>query len=92
MSDNCLKRMARDMEAMKHKQIAIMIRNGEIIKGTIDEVSDDCVRLSEYVIGHYGQDPEEVITITLESIMAYTGARKNSSFSNMKSLSGSVID
>lgn len=92
MSDACLKRMARDIEVNTRKQIAIMLRNGEIIKGTVDEVSDDCVRLSEYMIGHYAQDPEEVITISLESIMAYTGARKSSSFNNMKSLSGSVID
>ena len=92
MSDNCLKRMASDMEANKRKQIAVMLRNGEVIKGTVDDVSDDCVRLSEYMIGHNAQDSEEVITITLESIMAYTGERKTSSFSNMKSLSGSVID
>ena len=92
MSDNCLKRMASDMEAIRRKKIAIMLRNGEIIKGTVDEVSDDCVRLSEYMIGHYSQNPEEVITITLESIMAYTGEYGKSGFSNMKSLSGSVID
>lgn len=92
MSDNYLKRMVRDMEVAKRKKISVVLRNGELVKGTINEVFDDCIVLSEYSIGNCMQDPEEVITVTLESIVAYTSMRKSSSFSTMKALSGSVID
>lgn len=93
MDGDCINRITDDLKKRLGEKCTFMVRCGTLFKGTVQSVQDGCVVLKDYFMDGRQQDSDLVLTIVLEQVVAYTMVPKSTGgFSNMKSLSGSVID